>query len=408
MKKDNKKFRISGWFVPATRASIFKRIKQSGLNHIFLQGSNVGNDCRDISVIEKYLTLCDSYGIEAYVQRGRGTDISTVLKNATVFGRYTSFRGYLMCDEPGADQYTGLRKDLREYYTKNGKGDFFVNLLPSYARGDQILENYELYVQTYAREVLSCDMSEEKWLSFDFYPLIFGETKNFTLAERWLYDTQTIAEERKKYGYRANAFVQTMPFSFNGANYGSRERFPSYRDLSLQVYTYLAFGFDGISYFCVGTPDVDEEFSESHYAMFDRAGDTTEIYDSVKRLNKNISSFLDVYTDFSWNTAYMLGNEEEDCYRFLKSRKAFVPTDRIKGVQADGNVIMGAFEGDNAEAFIALNFGEVSMQHRKHIIVEFDKESMVTVWRNGRKEKIKRKELCLSLDPGEGIFVVVK
>ena len=408
MKDHNKKFRISGWYVPALDKKIFRLVKESGLNHIFLQGANVGNDCRDVETIEKYLSLCDLYGLDAYVQRGKHTPISVAVQNATVFQQYRAFKGYIMYDEPSACDYDVLNENVREYYRSENAKDFFVNLLPSYARGDCILENYQQYVRKFSERILSCDMTGEKWLSFDFYPLIFGEHKNYTLAERWLFDTQIIASEGKRCGYRTNAFVQTMPFSTGGTGYGSHERIPSYLDLSLQIYTYLAFGFDSISYFCVGTPVVDNEFSENHYAMFNRNGETTEIYDSVKRLNKTVSAFTKTYMCYSWRETYMLGDEQEECFSFLKTRKPFTPSDKIKNVQTDGNVLFGMFTGNGGEAFVAVNFGEPSLQRQKTVCVDVKGKKSVTIWQNGKKRLLTGEHLRIKLKAGEGVFAIIK
>ena len=311
-----------------------------------------------------------------------------------------------MFDEPSAQQYETLRDDYVEF-SKNGKGDFFVNLLPSYARGDHILDNYELYVQSFSDTVLSVDTDGEKWISFDFYPIMYGEAGGYELAERWLFDTITIANEKKRIGCRSNAFIQTMPFSYGEKSYGSREIIPSYEQLNMQVYTYLAFGFDSISYFCVGTPDVNGEFRDKHYAMFDREGNATEIYDSVALVNKNISSLIKEYVKYSWNTTYILGNDKEECYRFLRDIKPFSPTKDVIGVQVDGNVLLGTFEKEDGEAIVLVNFGEPSTQKTKSVSVQLSGNKRVAVWKGDKREAIVTSDLKIELMPGEGVFIEI-
>ncbi|MBQ9709253.1 MAG: hypothetical protein IJV67_01370 [Clostridia bacterium] len=406
MNKDNE-FRISGWYVPKADKDIFNKIKKSGLNHIFLQGSNVEDGCRNVALVEEYLTLCDECGLDAYVQRGRETEISYVIDSAPFFAKHPSFKGFLMYDEPSASQYSTLREDYVEY-AKKVEGDFFVNMLPSYARGDQILDDYKLYVQSFSDELLSVKANGQKWISFDFYPLMYSQTGSIDLAERWLFDTQIIANERKKVGCKSNAFVQTMPFSYGGKSYGSREIIPSYADLSLQVYTYLAFGFDSISYFCVGTPEVDGEFRESHYAMFNRDGAATEIYDSVALINKNISGIVKNYVDYTWVTTYMLGNEENDCYAFLRDIRAFSPTKAVKDVSVDGNVLLGTFEKEKSEALVLVNFGSPTLQKNKTVEIQLEEGRSAVVWRGEQSIEVADKNLKIELAPGEGAFVEIK
>jgi len=407
MNKEKNTFRISGWYVPKADKKIFDKIKKSGLNHIFLQGDNVGNDCRDLEKIEEYLTLCDEVGLEAYVQRGRDTRISYVIEKSEIFARHECFKGFLIYDEPGADQYKALSDDYIEYAKSRGE-EFFINLLPSYARGDQILDDYELYVRRFSDEVLSVDAKGEKWISFDFYPLMYGNDGKLELAERWLYDTRIIANEKKRKGFKSNAFVQTMPFSYSGQAYGSRERIPTYDDLSLQVYTYLAFGFDGVSYFCVGTPSVDFEFRDSHYAMFDRDGNTTEIYNSVERLNKNISRFVDEYVKYTWDTTYLLGGDKDECYAFLCDKRAFLPTDKVKEVLVDGNVLLGTFYKSDGEALVIVNFGEPTMQKIKTVDIQLDGLRRILVFKGELREELVSDRVKIELCPGKCAFVEIK
>lgn len=407
MNKEEFKFRISGWYIPSADKGIFEKIKESGLNHVFLQGDNVENSCKNIAKIEEYLFLCDNYGLDAYVQRGIGTALSDVTSNAKIFAKHESFKGFLMFDEPSAVQYKDLRNDYEEF-SKSDNGEFFVNLLPSYARGDQILDDYELYVQNFSDVVLSLDTDKKKWISFDFYPIIYDKNGNYGLADRWLYDTMTIANQSKKYGYRSNAFVQAMPFSYGEKSYGSREIIPLYEQLSLQIYTYLAFGFDSISYFCLGTPSVDKEFRESHYAMFDRCGRTTDIYDSVKLLNKSISGLVVEYVKYSWDTTYILGKDKEECYEFLRDIRGFSPTEAVKCVDVDGNVLLGTFKKSDGEALVLVNFGEPSLHRVKTVDMQLDKQRNVTVWRGERKEELLVDKLNVSLNPGDGVFIEIK
>ena len=89
----------------------------------------------------------------------------------------------------------------------------------------------------------------------------------------------------KENGFKTNFFMQTMP-------YGSDHNVtPSYNDIRMQLYTVMAFGYDGISEFCYQTPPIGKEFNEKQLAMIDRKGQPTPIYDAAKKANHEIKNF---------------------------------------------------------------------------------------------------------------------
>lgn len=397
-------FRISGWYVPPADENIFRLIKEAGLNHIFIDGDEIGNGCKDISLAERYLCLCDTVGLEAYVQKGNDVSVQELVEKADVLRRHKSFCGVLVFDEPAADMFGELGEERSRFFHGGALGDFFVNLYPSYARSECIIYSYSAYVRSFA-ETLVRSGGTKDWLSFDHYPLMYEQDHTFGLSDHWLSDTQTVAETGKAFGLRTNAFVQTMPFSANGDAFGSRDRIPSPADLRLQAYTYLAFGFAGITYFCVGTPIPNFEFLERHYAMFDRSGRPTPLYDAVKGLNGEINCFAHEYAAMKREGTYLIRKEESAPTRCFADQKPFSSTERIRSVSADGNVLFGHFSENGCEALVPVNFGETTRERIKLCSVRFNGRRTYTLWRRGICTRGQEEELTIRLEPGEGVFI---
>ena len=76
---NKKKITIGGWYNPSLDDETIKKIKDCGIDCIFLEGDNIGNNCLDEVLIDKNLELCDKYGVKAYVQKGNDIDIKTAI-----------------------------------------------------------------------------------------------------------------------------------------------------------------------------------------------------------------------------------------------------------------------------------------------------------------------------------------
>ena len=379
--------RISGWYLPPAEKEIFRLIAQAGFNHIFLQGDRIGNGCGKEEVLDRYLSLCDDFGLRALVQLG-DVPMSETLPILLRLREHPSWSGVMVFDEPPADRFEDLCC-LYEHFFREGKlGEFFVNLFPSYARSESIIHDYAAYVRSFAAG-LNRVGGRGEWLSFDHYPLIYDEQGEFALSEHWLDDLRTVAETGKRFGMPQNAFIQAMPFSNGEQSYGSRDRIPGFAELSLQAYACLAFGFRSLTYFCLGTPLVNEEFLEKHYAIFDRTGAPTPTFSAVKTLNAEIRAFESVFCRLGWTDAFLLGPGSA----------------AVSGLQTetDGQVLIGCLTGTEDEGWILLNFGEPSREPVK--TVRFRAPETLRLWKEGRESRGDRQVV---LRPGQGAFVLRK
>ena len=399
---NNNEIVIGGWYNPSLDDESIKKIKECGIDRLFIEGDNIGNNCLDGAKIDKYLGLCDEYDLSAYVQKGNEVDVSTAIAQDKRFSVHKSYLGLLMYDEPSAEMFDTLRKDVTRYHEARANAEPFVNLLPSYARSDSILGNYKGYVADYCDKLLKGNFNI-KYLSFDFYPLIYGQNENLCLADRWLHDVYIVAKNADKYGVGANAFIQAMPFSKNEKKYGSRDRIPTYEDISLQFYVYLAFGFKGLTYFCLGTPYENEEFSKEGYALIDRNNKETPTYFYAMRINREVKSFSEVLAGYKWRDIEYIGKDE--LFDFAGDLKAYSNTGYLK-IETEGKLLVGEFlKSPREKAVMLVNFGETTQTSPSMQTLSFGGETAVCVYRGGERMSIKANKLSLTLNAGEGVFI---
>lgn len=399
---NKKKITIGGWYNPSLDDETIKKIKDCGIDCIFLEGDNIGNNCLDEVLIDKNLELCDKYGLKAYVQKGNDVDIKTAIVRDEKFSDHESFLGLLMYDEPPAELFDSLHEEVKIYHEERIASEPFINLLPSYARSDRILGNYNVYINGFCNKFLNCNLNI-KYLSFDFYPLIYGQDENPCLADRWLNDVYIVAQNAKKHGAAANAFIQAMPFSKNGKKYGSRDRIPTYEDLSLQFYIYLAFGYTSLTYFCLGTPSENAEFSSADYALLGKNNEETPTYFHAKRIDEEVKKLSEILADYQWEDVKRLGQDE--LFDFAKDIKEFFDTEELK-IKTNGKLVIGEFiKNEQEKAIMLVNFGETTETFITEQTLTFGKETSVSVYRGGEKKSVRTDTLSLLLHAGEGIFI---
>ena len=315
---------ISGWLIPkGLNEENAAWIKEAGIDVLFAVPAGSENTLYYNEYDEdakKVFDLLAANGVKVYVNTldGRGEDGN---RTAVGFQKVAQFQHEavlgMVLDEPNKTEIDNIAAQV-DFYNRyaNGK-NLYVNLFPSFAPalsefpGLTAAKRYEAYLEYFCENVLSKLTTGEKWLSVDRYPLTYDENGNKCLDTGWLADVQAVAKIAKKYeGIKTNFFIQTMPYGTDsegnglGATEGSRDRVPSLEDIRLQEAALMAFGFDGISMFCYGTPVASGEFSSEQFAMIDREWNKTEVYESVKQATTELRKFDHVLLQFDYQSTF--------------------------------------------------------------------------------------------------------
>ncbi len=426
---------ISGWLIP-------KNISTADVDWITDAGINI---MHAVAAGDSETLFFPEYNDEAKAKlnffRDKGIQIyvNTCSREAASFQKISSFGKHggvigMSYDEPTKAEIDEIAKYV-DYFNRNGNGkNMLVNLFPSFASSvksdfgkwyNTTQQKYELYLQYYCDNVLSKLTSGEKWLSADRYLLTYDKNGNKCIDSGWLADVQSVAKVAKNYGAKTNFFIQTMPFGATngvatGAKEGSRDRVPTYNDIRLQQYALMAFGYDGISLFCYGSPVADGEFASSQYGMIDRSGNKTEIYESVKKANNELLSFDHVLKQFAWQGVFTCDAGKTITGTSSTSNASFKSLDRISlanvsslsKVSASADTLCGYFkDAAGNDGIMVVNYNETTENLTDTVELTFDssKYNAAVCYVGGVKKVftgLTDGKLSLSLGAGEGIFVI--
>ena len=434
-KKNEYGIDISGWLIP-------KNISTADVDWITDAGINV---MHAVAAGDSETLFFPEYNAEAEAKlnffRDKGIQIyvNTCSRDADSFRKISSFGRHdgvigMSYDEPTKAEIDEIAKYV-DYFNQNGNGkNMLVNLFPSFTSSvksdfgkwyNTTQQKYELYLQYYCDNVLSKLTSGEKWLSADRYLLTYDKNGKKCLDNGWLADVQSVAKVAKNYGAKTNFFVQTMAYGAtngvaSGAQEGSRDRVPTYNDIRLQQYALMAFGYDGISLFCYGSPAAGGEFSLSQTGIIDRNGNKTETYEAVKKANGEILAFDHVLKQFAWQGVFTCDAGKTITGTSTTSNASFKTLDRISlanvsslsKFSASADTLCGYFkDAAGNDGIMVVNYNETTENLTDTVELTFDSSKYnAAVCHVGGVKKVftglTNGKLSLSLGAGEGIFVI--
>ena len=195
---------------------------------------------------------------------------------------------------------------------------------------------------------------------------------------------------------------------------GGRRDILSKDDLTFQVYTDMAFGINGFTYFT---------YRKSFLGGFgggcvenDVSCKPTEVYYWAQETNEAINKFDHVYLSFDWNGVMGVNGKnnvaddpEYENASFMNLATPLKELDCAKSVSATEDTIIGQFKDkDGRDGLMVTNFSEPTTGLRDVVSFEFKKANRAIVYRNGERKiyEVKKNKLDLKLACGEGVFVI--
>jgi hypothetical protein len=294
-------------------------------------------------------------------------------------------------DEPTYSDFAELKNlsdGIRAGVSERGNGlSYFANLLPTYASGNLIANNYRKYVQDYIATV------KPDVLMFDYYPFASGDTLRSMLVNNAI-----ALQEANAAGIPLYTFVQSSGMS------GGTE--PTEEQLRLNVNLNLATGSKGIAYFTVCETYENWGFTPAVTA----AGETTALYDKIKSVNEGVLAMKGVYLEYTCRGIMADGYsglardfKKNDCGDFLLSSFG-----ELTGCEAagSGKFIIGCFENDAGErAYYVVN-----MDYKKEgtVTLHFaDSGVNYTLWGSSGLTDMGEGvcDVTLTLAAGDGAFL---
>lgn len=390
---------VNGWVAPESYSDdMLEKIAAAGLTSVSFAAAGTQYIApADLSASKDIIKQYAKYGINVYTVGGIA-DFASIGD----FANYGNVLG-LMLDEPNKSQIDEIAAAVDTFNLANvGKKVLIVNLLPSYSSAvTSDFSAYSAYLQYLYDNVLG-KLKCELWISVDRYPIVRDAKGNPTLDSGWLGDVEAVATFAKANGLKKNFFIQTMPYGSGGFN-DSHDRTPTKADITLQYYVLLAYGYDSISLFCLGTPAPDDTtFLDGQNAMINRNNEPTDIYTAVKEVNEELNKFDFILNRFSWDAAVL---NTSSLFTSVQAKKI-----GLKDISSTKNALFSHLvdETRGREAYCVVNYNDTSLNYTNTITLTFSGETTLTVIQNGgfRTVTSTSGEFTFTLGVGEGIIVI--
>ena len=405
--EDNKSMWIGGWDVPINTKEDYKMAKDMGLTHMFIDGIFAERGSEEY---KQQLRYCEEVGLKAIVGMDTSLDNTAgVQLDETDYSSFPAVDMINVWDEPYGNVFEDCAKRidrLNEIYDNNMT--LYVNQSPYNPLSATTLTDNETFLNKVYDELLS-KMPGRKIFSTDVYPLLesYG---SYELDTGWLSKMEAYANFTKKYrseGAEFHMFIQSY-------SDGGRRDILSKDDLTFQVYTDMAFGINGFTYFT---------YRKSFLGGFgggcvenDVSCKPTEVYYWAQETNEAINKFDHVYLSFDWNGVMGVNGKnnvaddpEYENASFMNLATPLKELDCAKSDSATEDTIIGQFKDkDGRDGLMVTNFSEPTTGLRDVVSFEFKKANRAIVYRNGERKiyEVKKNKLDLKLACGEGVFVI--
>ena len=353
----------------------------------------------------------------------------TTAANSPVNG-INQLGGFLLHDEPTLANYDAFAAVFNEIAYNCGAiaagYDFNCALLPTYAGSDHIGSSYATYVNKYAT------FMQDTRISFDNYPFyyvsktsILGNSSENLMEDSWYSDMQAVRANVNGKGTCIQSFTAGAQES------GSFTKTTKYRyidkeaEISMQVYTALAYGFTNLDYFVYwdkmtrammeengATGEVfqktpimwndSNDWSKGHYQ--------SEYYGWIKNTNAEAKSLFEVLSKFTSTGVQLIDGSTSGSNDFGSATTT--NTTNAITVSATYDMVVGGFTADGYNGYLAVNADfpddsgtrtntatfTVGTAYTKAIVYVDGVATVVRVAKDGT--------LNLKIGCGEGVFII--
>ncbi len=248
----------------------YQEMKDAGINIALYQGHSI--DC-SIAEQKRILGICEQVGLKFIGQTQYGGNIDMIPEIKANLATSNAYIGDYICDEPGSDKFDQLGAYVDEFLRQIPEKDVYINLFPEYANATSQLKNtnYEEHIDQYLEKV------NTKTVSYDYYGLNINGSANSDYYHNLDLVRYKTLDARKPYWVITQA-----------GRVGDATRTPNEVEERWTVWSTIAGGSKGISYFCYWTPSGGNYDTKPH--MIDLNGNKTDMYYYVQRINADINT----------------------------------------------------------------------------------------------------------------------
>ena len=284
------------------------------------------------------LDLCRKYGLKVILSeprlrhdwdKGKVKQIEAGLRAAArQYAKHPALYGFYVRDEPSAKDFPNLARTAAILRQVAPDKLVYINLFPNYA-GPELLgaASYLEHLNNY------CDIVKPTFLSYDNYYGMLGDDVKPEYYQNLEIMRQVGLERHLPFW---NIVLSTAHWGY---------RVPSEWDMHFQVYTTLAYGAKGISYFTYFTP----EGGNARLGPLDQFGQKTPTWDYVRRCNFQVRALAPILLKLRSTGVYFWPQPPaEECHK--------LPGNTLVKSVAGGQFLIGEFvHEDRSKWFMVVN-----------------------------------------------------
>ncbi len=271
-------------------------------------------------------------------------------------GKSPALMGYFITDEPNVRDFPTLGKVVAAV-KKYAPGKLaYINLYPDYAtigspdKSQLGTDNYTEYLERFVNEV------HPQVISYDNYRVEISEDfKNPEKAESYFRNLLEVRRVAQKYHLPHLNIVtgnQIRPYSTP----------PSPANFAFQVYTTLAAGYRGITWFTY--------FQRGyHYAAIDDDGQKTQTWFYLREMNRQIMTLAPILSHLNSTGVFFSKPPYE--------KLPLLPGDIVQSVTSDTPLMIGEFKDDNGNPYVMVV--NLSLERSAKFFLKLQKEKAVKV-----------------------------
>ncbi len=206
--------------------------------------------------------------------------------------RHPALYTYFLVDEPSAAQFETLGRLVALLREEDPAHAAYINLLPTYATNAQLgtagrpAEAYRSYVRRFVADV------RPALLSFDHYNLMRESDR-----PDYFLNLAIVRQEAMAAGLPFLAIVQASAWD-------DKHRVPTPAELRYLVYTTLAYGAQGLSYYVL-------HYRQHRGGAIDDAGAPTTLFEPMTRLNREFARLAGEMRRHRQTGVYHVGSQPE-------------------------------------------------------------------------------------------------
>lgn len=349
---------------------------------------------------------------KSLVESGAKTRDQLVEDTLNIIKKYTeseyadALYGFYIKDEPDATLFDAIGYGADIFKEAAPDLMYYVNLFPVIAGGAQLggsatAITYDDYVQRYLAKI------DTDYLSYDHYPLYLrGETTS--VEATFLYNMDILASAIKDEGKDRAFWTFLQSIQFGARNRALRNK----ADATFQVYSFAAFGGDGIQWFCYSCPpEHDGSTYFGNNALIDRSYQKTPTYDYVSGANSDLQKFAPYLKNFEWKGIKLAKvYDDTDNFELLANSRNIISGDALTSFKGSEDAFAGVFEDkDGKQGYFVVNFTDPALDKSNKINMTFGEGfDNVLIVKPQSKEALRLNggKTEFTLNAGEAAFVL--